>query len=98
MSATATAGLNPQTAMRIVVTGEPAQTAVLIRRGAVKLLSQFDTYFTQIERAGPKLRRIPDPELKSFPRKGFVALGSTTEKRRADSVNFASHGNGLQHS
>ena len=98
MSATATAGLNPQTDMRIVVTGEPAQTAVLIRRGEVKILSQFDTYFTQIERAGPKLRRIPDPELKRFPSNGFVALESTIEKRRADLVNFASHGNGIQHS
>ena len=34
-----TAGLNPQTDIKIVVTGEPAQTAVLIRRGEVKILS-----------------------------------------------------------
>jgi NitT/TauT family transport system substrate-binding protein len=83
------AGLNPQTDIRIVVTGEPAQTAVLIRRGEVKILSQFDTYYTQIERAGLKLRRIPDPELKRFPSNAFVALESTIEKRRADLVNFA---------
>ena len=84
-----TAGLNPQTDIRIVVTGEPAQTAVLIRRGDVKILSQFDTYYTQIERTGVKLRRIQDPELKRFPSNAFVALDSTIEKRRADLVNFA---------
>ena len=71
------------------MTGEPAQTAVLIRRGEVKILSQFDTYHTPIERAGLKLRRIPDPELKRFPSNAFVALESTIEKRRADLVNFA---------
>jgi NitT/TauT family transport system substrate-binding protein len=84
-----TAGLNPQSDIRIVVSGEPAQTAALMRRGDVKILSQFDTYYTQIERAGIKLRRIQDPELKRFPSNALIALDSTIEKRRTDLVGFA---------
>ena len=85
----ANAGLNPQSDIRVVVTGEPAQTATLMRRGDVKILSQFDTYYTQVERAGIKLRRIQDPEIKSFPSNAMVAMDTTIEKRRTDLVNFA---------
>ena len=85
----ANAGLNPQTDIRIVVSGEPAQTAALMRRGDVKVLSLFDTYYTQVERAGIKLRRIQDPAIKPFPSNAMVAMDSTIEKRRADLVNFS---------
>lgn len=85
----ANAGLNPQTDIRVVVTGEPAQTATLMRRGDVKILSLFDTYYTQVERAGIKLRRIKDPEIAGFPSNSMVAMDTTIEKRRTDLVNFA---------
>lgn len=82
------AGLNPDTDMRIVVTGEPAQTAALMRRGDIKILSLFDTYYTLVERAGVKLRRIEDPALKQFPSNSWVALDETIEKQRAALVGF----------
>lgn len=83
------AGLNPDTDIRIVVTGEPAQTATLVRRGDVKVLSLFDTYYTLVERAGVKLRRMEDPALKRFPSNSWVALDETIEKQRAAVVGFA---------
>ncbi len=88
-SVAASAGLNPQTDIRIVVSGEPAQTATLMRRGDVKVLSQFDTYYTLIERAGVKLRRLKDPEIQRFPSNSWIALDETIAKRRAELVGFA---------
>ncbi len=83
------AGLNPDTDIRLVVTGEPAQTAALVRRGEVKVLSQYDTYYTLIERAGVKLKRLDDPAIERFPSNSWVALDETIEKRRADLVGFS---------
>lgn len=88
-SVAAAAGLNPNTDMRIVVTGEPAQTATLMRRGEVKALSQFDTYYTLVERAGVKLRRLDDPAIARFPSNSWVAMDDVLQKRRADIVNFS---------
>ncbi|MEP9380536.1 ABC transporter substrate-binding protein [Aquabacter sp. CN5-332] len=88
-SVVAAAGLNPSTDIRIVVTGEPAQTATLMRRGEVKALSLFDTYYTLVERAGVKLRHLHDPAIEKFPSNSWVALDETIEKRRADLVGFA---------
>lgn len=87
-SLTKSAGLNPDTDIRIVVTGEPAQTAALVRRGEVKVLSQFDTYYTLIERAGVKLRRLEDDTTTLFPSNSWVALDETIKDRREDLVNF----------
>lgn len=83
------AGLNPDADIRLVVTGEPAQTAALVRRGEVKVLSQYDTYYTLIERAGVKLKRLDDPAIENFPSNSWVALDETIEKRRADLVGFS---------
>jgi NitT/TauT family transport system substrate-binding protein len=83
------AGLNPDRDVRIVVSGEPAQTAALMRRGDVKALSQFDTYYAMIERAGVKLRKLRDPEIERFPSNAWVALDDTLTKRRAEIVGFA---------
>jgi NitT/TauT family transport system substrate-binding protein len=82
------AGLNPDRDVRIVVSGEPAQTAALMRRGDVKALSQFDTYYAMIARAGVKLRKLPDPEIERFPSNAWVALEDTLAKRRAEIVGF----------
>ena len=82
------AGLNPDTDIRLVVTGEPAQTAILMRRGEGKALSQFDSYYTLIERAGVKLRRLEDPETSQFPSNSWVAMDDTLKNRRADIVGF----------
>jgi NitT/TauT family transport system substrate-binding protein len=83
------AGLDPEKDIRIVVSGEPAQTAALMRRGDVKVLSQFDTYYSMIERTGVKLRKIHDPAIERFPSNAWVALDDVMAKRRAEIVGFA---------
>ena len=61
------------------MTGEPAQTAVLIRLGEVKILSQFDTYYTQIENDMAILNdrneswRLDKPEVEQW---GSVDVGA----------------------
>jgi NitT/TauT family transport system substrate-binding protein len=49
------AGLNPDTDINIVVAGEGAQTAAMVRGGQVDALSQFDTQYAMVENAGVKL-------------------------------------------
>ena len=88
-SVAASAGVDPQTGIRIVVSGEPAQTAVLMQRGEIDVLSQFDTYYTLIERAGVPLRRIEDPAIASFPSNSWIALDETITERREELVGFA---------
>src|SRR6478736_5901567 len=51
-------GMNPDTDIKIVVAGEAAQTAALLRSGQVAALSQFDTQYALTENAGAKLRPL----------------------------------------
>jgi len=85
----ASAGLNPDTDVKIVVVGEGAQTAAMIRGKQVDALSQFDTQYALVENAGVKLRMLESKEIERFPGNGFLALDKTLRDRRADAVALA---------
>jgi NitT/TauT family transport system substrate-binding protein len=85
----ASAGLNPDTDIRIVVAGEGAQTAALLRSGQVDALSQFDTQYAMVENAGAKLRYLDTRAIDGFPSNGLLALEETLQKRRREAVALA---------
>jgi len=85
----ANAGLNPDRDIRIVVAGEGAQTAALLRGRQVEALSQFDTQYAIVENAGLKLRVLPNKEIERFPSNGFIALEETVRTKRKQVVALA---------
>jgi NitT/TauT family transport system substrate-binding protein len=85
----AAAGLNPDTDINIVVAGEGAQPAALMRSKQVDALSQFDTQYALIENAGVKLRILDNRLIERFPSNGFVALEDTIQARGRDLAGFA---------
>jgi NitT/TauT family transport system substrate-binding protein len=85
----ANAGLDPDRDLRIVVAGEGAQTAALLRTGQVDALSQFDTQYAMVDNAGIKLRLLPSPDIERFPSNGFVALEETLRSKRKQAVALA---------
>jgi NitT/TauT family transport system substrate-binding protein len=82
-------GMNPDRDISIVVAGEAAQTAALLRNGQVDALSQFDTQYALTENAGAKLRLLDTSAIKRFPSNGLVALEDTISGKRAESVAVA---------
>ena len=82
-------GLDPQKDINIVVAGESAQTAALVRSKQVDALSQFDTQYALVENAGVPLRRLPAKEIDKFPSNGFLGLDETLSSRRADAAALA---------
>jgi NitT/TauT family transport system substrate-binding protein len=83
------AGLDPDKDISIVVAGEAAQTAALLRSKQVDALSQFDTQYALTSNAGAKLRMLDHPEIRKFPSNGFVALEDWLASNRADAVALA---------
>jgi NitT/TauT family transport system substrate-binding protein len=83
------AGLNPDADVNIVVAGEGAQTAAMVRGGQVDALSQFDTQYAMVENAGVKLRLLDTRAIDRFPSNGFLALEETLRARRKDAVALA---------
>ena len=75
-------GLDPEKDVRIVVAGEGAQTAALLRSNQVDAISQFDTQYTLVENAGVALRYLDVREIASFPSNGFVATEETMKTKR----------------
>jgi NitT/TauT family transport system substrate-binding protein len=88
-SLAASAGLDPDKDIRVVVAGEGAQTAALLRTGQVDALSQFDTQYAMIENAGVKLRLLPSPQIERFPSNGLLALEETLRTKRKQAVALA---------
>jgi NitT/TauT family transport system substrate-binding protein len=82
----ASAGLDPNTQAHIVVAGEGAQTASLLRSKQVDALSQFDTQYALVENAGQKLRQLPLGEMAPFPGNGLYAMEKTLADHRAEAV------------
>jgi len=84
----ATHGWNPDRDVSIVVVGEAAQTAALLRSGQIEALSQFDTQYALTENAGAKLRALDEDNaaIARFPSNGFIALEETLATRRAEAV------------
>ena len=85
----ANAGMDPDKDVRIVVAGEGAQTASLVRSGQVDALSQFDTQYALTIAAGARLRMLESNEVARFPSNGLVALEETLAARRAEAVALA---------
>lgn len=75
------AGLDPDRDINIVVSGQPAQTVVMLQRGEVQATSQWDTNYTLMELAGLPMRMLDDPLIASFPANSMVALASTIEEQ-----------------
>jgi NitT/TauT family transport system substrate-binding protein len=85
----ASLGLDPDTGISIVVVGEGAQAAALLRSQQVDALSLYDTQYALIENVGVPLRRIAAPAIDRFPSNGFIALDDTLAKHRAEAVALA---------
>jgi NitT/TauT family transport system substrate-binding protein len=86
-----THGMDPDRDVTVVVAGEAAQTAALLRSNQVEALSQFDTQYALTENAGAKLRMLDkdNQPIAKFPSNGFVALDETLTKERAQAVALA---------
>lgn len=84
------AGLNPDTDIRIVVAGEGAQTAALLRNKQIDALSQFDAAYGLLENIGVKVRPLKDDErIARFPGNGLIALESRLAGHYAEAVALA---------
>jgi len=82
----AAAGLNPDSDITIVVAGEGAQPAAMLKNKQVDALSQFDTQYALIENAGVKMRYLDRTLIERFPGNGFLALEETLKTRRKELV------------
>ena len=82
-------GFNPDKDILIVVAGEAAQTAALLRGKQVDALSQFDTQYALTENAGAKLRLLDTKDIANFPSNGFIALEERLANNRAEAVALA---------
>lgn len=82
-------GFNPDKDVSIVVAGEAAQTAALLRSHQVDALSQFDTQYALTENAGAKLRMLDTKDIAIFPSNGFIALEERLASNRAEAVALA---------
>jgi NitT/TauT family transport system substrate-binding protein len=83
-----TSGLNPDHDINIVVIGESAQAAAMVRGQQVDALSLYDTQYALIEQAGVKLRGLPTPTSR-YPANGFIALDDTLKSKRKIAVAVA---------
>ena len=79
-------GFNPDKDVTIVVAGEAAQTAALLRGNQVDALSQFDTQYALTENAGAKLRMLDTKDIANFPSNGFIALEERLANNRAEAI------------
>jgi NitT/TauT family transport system substrate-binding protein len=82
-------GFNPDKDISIVVAGEAAQTAALLRGKQVDALSQFDTQYALTENAGAKLRLLDTSDIAKFPSNGLIALEERLANNRAEAVALA---------
>ena len=82
----AMSGLNPESDAQIVVVGEAAQAAALLRSGQVAALSLYDTQYALVDSAGVALRMLDSGPVARFPSNGFFALEETLRKDRAQAL------------
>jgi NitT/TauT family transport system substrate-binding protein len=85
----AAAGLSPDTDINIVVAGEGAQPAAMLKNRQVDALSQFDTQYALIENAGVKMRYLDRRDIERFPGNGLLALEETIKTQRKELVGLA---------
>jgi len=79
-------GLDPEKDAQIVVVGEAAQAAALLRGEQVAALSLYDTQYALIDSAGVPVRLLDSGPVARFPSNGFLALQETLQKDRAQAV------------
>lgn len=82
----AAAGMDPEKDITIVVAGEAARAAALVRNKQVDALSMFDTQFALVENAGIKLRLLDTREIDRYPSNGFLALEESLKTRHREAV------------
>ena len=85
----AAAGLDPDRDVNIVVAGEGAQPAALLRSRQVDALSQFDTQYALIANAGVPMRYLDRSQIERFPGNGFLASEESLRARRKDLIALA---------
>ena len=85
----ATSGMDPATDINVVVAGEGAQTAAMVRTRQVEALSQFDTQYAMVENAGVKLRVLDTKEIDRYPSNGLLALEETLKNRPKEAAALA---------
>jgi NitT/TauT family transport system substrate-binding protein len=85
----AAAGLDPARDVQIVVAGEGAQTAAMVRNRQVDALSQFDTQYALVENAGVRVRYLDRRDIERFPGNGFLATEESLRTRQKDLVGLA---------
>jgi NitT/TauT family transport system substrate-binding protein len=85
----ATAGMDPAADINVVVAGEGAQTAAMVRSGQVAALSQFDTQYAMVENAGVKLRVLDTKDIDRYPSNGLLALEDTLKARPKEAAAVA---------
>jgi NitT/TauT family transport system substrate-binding protein len=82
-------GLDPDKDAQIVVVGEAAQAAVLLRDAQVAALSLYDTQYALVDSAGVPLRMLDSGPVARFPSNGFFALEETLRSQRAQAIELA---------
>jgi len=85
----ATAGMDPANDINVVVAGEGAQTAAMVRSGQVAALSQYDTQYAMVENAGVKLRVLDTRDIDRYPSNGLLALEETLKARPKEAAAVA---------
>lgn len=85
----ATAGMDPANDINVVVAGEGAQTAAMVRSGQVAALSQYDTQYAMVENAGVKLRVLDTKDIDRYPSNGLLALEETLKARPKEAAAVA---------
>ncbi|HLI11741.1 MAG TPA: ABC transporter substrate-binding protein [Alphaproteobacteria bacterium] len=82
-------GMDPDKDAQIVVIGEAAQAAALVRSKQADALSLYDTQYALIENAGVPLRMLDTGPIAKYPSNGFLALEETLQKHRKWTVALA---------
>lgn len=80
-SVATSAGLNPDSDIRIVVSGQPAQSAILLRDDQIQAVSQWNTQYTLMELAGIPMRMLEDDLISTFQANSLAALPETIEQQ-----------------
>ena len=94
-----TNGMNPDKDINVVVAGEGAQTAALLKTRQVDALSQYDTQYALVENAGVKLRMLDTKDIDRYPSNGFLASEETIKNKRQEMIASprVRHGHGVRH-
>jgi NitT/TauT family transport system substrate-binding protein len=82
-------GIDPDKDAKIIVIGEAAQAASLVRSKQVDALSLYDVQYVVIENAGQPLKLLDTGPIAKYPSNGFLALEETLDKNRAQALALA---------